>query len=71
MKVPNNIPETIKEARNKKALTQLEVGTSCGYSGEIGRVTVARWEAGSRPVPLDKLRILAKTLGIKGLDLIP
>jgi len=71
MKTPDRITTLIKEARARKAMTQIDVGVACGYSGEVAQVTVARWEAGTRPVPMDKLRTLSKVLSLKIGDLIP
>lgn len=71
MKTTNNIPKVIREARIKKSLTQLEVGVQCGYAGNSAMVTVARWEAGSRPIPTKNIRTVAKTLGLEISDLVP
>jgi len=42
MKTPDRITTLIKEARARKAMTQIDVGVACGYSGEVAQVTVAR-----------------------------
>lgn len=65
------IPEKIKQARLDAGLTQQKLGELCGYEGETAQVSVRRWEAGTRPVPIDKLRIVAKTLNLTLEDLIP
>lgn len=58
-------------ARRNQDLTQQEVGESLGYSGETARITVARWESGTRPVPMDKIKALSALLHINALDLLP
>lgn len=65
------IPETIKQARKDAGLTQKQLGIACGYEGRSGETMVQSWEYGTRPVPLEKLRILATTLGIPLDSLIP
>jgi len=52
-------------------MTQQEVGEALGYTGGYARVSVARWEAGTTPVPMDKIKPLAELLGINPLDLLP
>lgn len=66
-----NIPDTIKAARLRAALSQKELGEKLGYEGRSAEVTVQRWEAGSRPVPLEKIRALAAALNLTLDDLIP
>ena len=67
----HDLANAIKEARTIKGLKQREVGEALGYDGDSAQVTVARWEAGTRPVPVDKIRPLADVLGIDPLDLLP
>ena len=65
------IPETIKAARLKAGLTQQALGEALGYEGTSADSTVRRWEAGSRPVPIEKIRKLAELLQITLDSLIP
>lgn len=65
------IPERIKQARIDAGLTQQQLGEACGYPPNTASITARRWESGTRPVPLDKLRIVARTLKLKLDDLIP
>ena len=65
------IADRIRAARKAKSLTQMQLGALLGYEGKVGEVTVARWEANTRPVPLDKIRPLAKVLGLTIDELIP
>lgn len=63
--------EYIRENRKKMNLTQRQLGEMCGYTGRSAIVTVQEWEHDRRPVPLDKIRTLAKALGISIDSLIP
>ena len=63
--------EYIKQCRMKSGLTQQQLGELCGYTGRRAIVTVQEWEHDRRPIPLDKIRILAKTLNIPIESLIP
>lgn len=65
------IPETIAINRKTLGLTQRQLGEACGYEGRTAEVMVQHWEKGRSPVPLDKIRILAKTLQISIDSLIP
>lgn len=65
------IAERIKAARKAAGYTQVQLGEKLGYEGRIGEVTVSRWERNERPVPLDKIRLLASLLGLTIDDLIP
>lgn len=65
------IPDLIRTTRVSLDLMQKEVGAACGYDGFSAQVQVAKWEAGTRPVPLDKIRVLATTLKLQIDDLIP
>lgn len=65
------IPETIRAARIKQGYTQQSLGEALGYEGTSADSTVRRWEAGSRPVPLEKIRKLAEVLQIPIDSLIP
>ena len=66
-----DIPAIIKSARLQCGYTHQELSEKLGYEGESGRVTIARWEAGSRPVPVEKIRPLAAALNLTLDDLIP
>lgn len=66
-----DIPAIIKAARLRCGYTQQELGEKLGYKGRSAEVTVQRWESGSRPVPLDKIRPLAAALNLTLDDLIP
>lgn len=66
-----DIPAAIKAARIRCSYTQRELGEKMGYAGKSAEVTVARWESGTRPVPLEKIRPLAAALGLTLDDLIP
>ena len=66
-----DIPAIIKAARLRCGYTQKELGEKMGYPAKSGEVAVARWEAGTRPVPIDKIRPLAAALNLTLDDLIP
>lgn len=66
-----DIPATIKAARIRCGYTQQELGEKMGYANDSGVVTVRRWENGTRPVPIDKIRPLAAALNLTLDDLIP
>jgi transcriptional regulator with XRE-family HTH domain len=63
------IGERVKDARQKAGLTQKQVGELLGYAS--AQTVVAHWEAGTVPIPRDKLKPLAKILQIDPVDLIP
>lgn len=65
------IPELIRTRRTSLGLTQKQVGEACGYQGDLAQVQLAKWESGTRPVPLDKIRGLAKILQMQIDELIP
>lgn len=52
----------IRERRIAVGLTQKELGEACGYTGAAAKKAVWRWEHGGAPVPLDRVRRLAKAL---------
>ena len=66
-----SIPERIRAARQAKGYTQRQLGELMGYEGRSGETVVQNWEYGKRPVPLEKIRALAATLGLTLDDLIP
>lgn len=57
------VQEKIRQARLSAGLLQRELGELCGYT-ENAQCIVARWEAGIRPVPKNKLIVVAKTLNL-------
>lgn len=65
------IAEKIKQARIDAGYTQQKFGELCGYEGASAQNTVQRWEYGTRPVPIEKLRIVAKILNLTLDDLVP
>ena len=66
-----SIPEIIRLGREQIGLSQRELGIKLGYSAEHAQRYISNWESGKRPVPLDKLRSLAKALNIPLDFLIP
>ena len=65
------IGELIRERRLAKKLTQKRLGEEMGFSGNQAQVIVAQWEAGTRPVHKDKLKLISKLLEIPLEDLLP
>lgn len=63
--------EYIKTCRRQKKLTQKQLGEMCGYSGASAERVVQLWERDKQPVPLEKIRPLAKALEIPIESLIP
>ena len=66
-----DIPATIKAARIRAGMTQQELGEKMGYEGVTAQVSIRRWESGSRPVPIERIRALAAALNLTLDDLIP
>lgn len=64
------VSDTIRRAREAAGLTQQQLGEQCGYTGIKAQIYVARWEAGTRPVPKDKLKVISATLKIALEDLL-
>lgn len=64
------IAEKIKQARIEAGYTQQKFGELCGYENNAQGI-VGRWESGTRPVPLEKLRTVAKLLNLTLDDLVP
>jgi len=69
--VRGDVPRRIQAARSQHAMTQQELGEALGYTGDSARVVVAQWEAGTRPVPMDKIRPLSELLHIEVVSLLP
>ena len=63
-------PDTIRAARTAAGLTQRQLGEVAGYIDTTAQSFVASWEAGTRPIPRDKIRLVAEVLGINPTDLI-
>lgn len=61
----------IRECRINAGLTQQKLGELCGYTGHSALTTIQNWEYNKQPVPLNKIRILAKILKIPVDSLIP
>ena len=66
-----DVPQRISTARARSGMTQQEVGEALGYTGGYASVSVARWEAGTTPVPMDKIKPLAELLSIDPVKLLP
>ena len=62
-------PDTIRAARIAAGLTQKQLGEAAGYKD--AQPFVASWEAGTRPIPRDKIRAVAEVLGLNVEDLLP
>lgn len=62
------IPSIIREARIASGLTMKQVSTSLECANYQ---VVQQWELGTRPVPDDKKRALAKLIGLTVDDLVP
>lgn len=63
-------PDTIRAARIAAGLTQKQLGEAAGYTEITAQPFVASWEAGTRPIPRDKIREVAKALNIEPTELI-
>jgi transcriptional regulator with XRE-family HTH domain len=62
--------EEIKACRLAAGLTQKQLGEAAGYTEITAQPFVASWEAGTRPIPRDKIRAVAKALNIEPAELI-
>lgn len=56
--------EFIRIRRQELHLTQQALGEMCGYEGRSAGATVQKWEHDLQPVPLNRLRVLAKALQV-------
>ena len=65
------IAYTIRTAREKENLTQQELGELVGYSGCFAQVSVARWEACTRPIPRTMYRPLCNALKLPLECIVP
>ena len=66
----NSIPKIIRAARLAAGLTQKQLGERVGYTGRTAQPFVASWEAGTRPIPRDKIQLVAEALHIEPTELI-
>ena len=60
----------IRAAREAAGLTQKQLGEAAGLESITAQPFVASWEAGTRPIPRGKIRLVAEALGINPTDLI-
>ena len=67
----NRFGALIRTRRLDMPYTQRQLGELCGYEGRTAERMVQQWEQGSRPVPADRLRRLAKALDLPLEALIP
>ncbi len=67
----NRFGDLIRTRRLDMPYTQRQLGELCGYEGRTAERMVQQWEQGSRPVPADRLRRLAKALELPLEELIP
>ena len=63
-------PDTIRAARTAAGLTQRQLGEVAGYIDTTAQSFVASWEAGTRPIPRDKIKAVAEVLHIDPAELI-
>lgn len=68
--VRGDVPQRITNARASRGMTQQELGEAMGYEGASARVVVGRWEAGTRPVPREKIMVLCELLGLDPLSFL-
>ena len=69
--VRGDVPRRIQAARSQRAMAQRALGAALGYTGDSARVVVCQWEAGTRPVPMNKIRPPADLLHIEAVSLLP
>ena len=62
--------ERIRAAREAAGLTQKQLGEAAGLESITAQPFVASWEAGTRPIPRDKIRLVAEALHIEPTELI-
>ena len=65
------INEEIRKARIRNCLTQRRLGELMGYHGKSAETVVQNWEYGKQPVPVNKLRRLARVLNTPLEKFIP
>ena len=62
----NELGKTIKEIREVKGIDQESLGASMGMT----RAAVSNYESGKREVPTEKIKCIARHLGVNELDLL-
>ena len=62
--------ERIRAAREAAGLTQKQLGEAAGLESSTAQPFVASWEAGTRPIPRDKIKLVAEALGVDPMTLI-
>ena len=62
--------DTIRAARIAAGLTQKQLGEAAGLESITAQPFVASWEAGTRPIPRDKIKLVAAALHIDPTELI-
>ena len=65
------IPEIILYTRKARGLSQQRLGELCGYTGKMAELSIHYWENGKRPIPINRIRPLAKALELPIDMLIP
>jgi transcriptional regulator with XRE-family HTH domain len=65
------VGEIIRENRVKAGLTQRKLGELLGYKDCSGERVIQLWEHNKQPVPLAKLKNLAKILNVPLEELLP
>lgn len=68
--MPTTTPDTIRAARIAAGLTQKQLGEAAGLESITAQSFVASWEAGTRPIPRDKIKLVAEALGVDPVTLI-
>lgn len=64
------VGEKLRKAREKKGLTQAQVGEALGYTPDHGQRYLHSWETGVRKVTRSKIISLAKLLDMAVEDLL-
>jgi len=67
----NRFGDLIRTRRIILGYTQRQLGEMCGYQGRTAERMAQKWEYGEAPVPVDRLRRLAKALELPLEALIP
>ena len=65
------VGDLIRQKRIEKGLTQQKLGELLGYKGRSAECVVQHWEYNKHPVPMVRLKPLAKILEIPLEDLLP
>lgn len=64
----NRVAKLLREAREKKGMTQEQLGQKLKYAS--GHQYVSNWERGASPPPFAKLREINKELEVKPQEFI-